>query len=100
MCRNHLCQLIPNGGWHFSYFGDVEFIKNKIRNFSHQEFNNSTYLNDYIIKNRIKNSVDLYGRNIKITYIDIKDNLRLPPNIDYLLELFKSKINTKKYSLK
>lgn len=27
------------GGWHLSYFGDVGFISNKIRNYSHQEHN-------------------------------------------------------------
>ena len=32
--------IIKNGGWHFSYFGDVEFIKNKLRNFTHEELNN------------------------------------------------------------
>ena len=36
------CQYskITKGGWHLTYFGDVNFIKNKLRHFSHQEFNN------------------------------------------------------------
>jgi len=31
------------GGWHLSYFGDINFIKNKINNFAHQEFNNNNF---------------------------------------------------------
>lgn len=31
---------IPNGGWHFSYFGGVDRIKNKLESYAHQEFNN------------------------------------------------------------
>lgn len=28
-------QIISPGGWHFSYLGDVDFIKNKLQSFSH-----------------------------------------------------------------
>ena len=52
--------IIKNGGWHFSYFGDVEFIKNKLRNFTHEELNNDFMLNDERITKQIKNSSDLF----------------------------------------
>jgi beta-1,4-mannosyl-glycoprotein beta-1,4-N-acetylglucosaminyltransferase len=40
-----------SGGWHFSYFGDIDYIVNKIQEFSHQEYNDSKYTNrDSIIK--------------------------------------------------
>ena len=51
------------GGWHLSYFGDVEYIKNKIRSFSHQEYNNDRYLNDAQIEDCIKNQKDLFLRD-------------------------------------
>ena len=32
------CDLIPHGGWHFSFMGGAEKILYKFKNFSHQEF--------------------------------------------------------------
>ena len=78
-------QVIKNGGWHLSYFGDIEFIKNKVKNFSHQEYNNENILNDDRIKKQIQNNDDLFGRSYSINYIDIKDNPYLP----YKYEEFK-----------
>ena len=76
------------GGWHFSYFGDIDFIKNKIKNFAHQELNNETYLNDEKIKRQIENFDDLYFRENSITHgfkkVAIKDNPYLPQNIHLL----------------
>lgn len=43
--RNSLPRL-PYCGWHLSYFLNLDDIKNKIRSFAHQEFNNDTYLDD------------------------------------------------------
>jgi|LauGreDrversion4_1035100.scaffolds.fasta_scaffold120840_2 beta-1,4-mannosyl-glycoprotein beta-1,4-N-acetylglucosaminyltransferase len=73
------CSIIPRGGWHLSYFGDSNFIKNKINNFSHQEFNTDEFTNIENIENRIKNGSDLFDRNEnKILKVSIKDNLYLP----------------------
>lgn len=77
---------IANGGWHFSYFGGVEFIKNKIQNFSHQEVNNPDNLQEDKIIERIKNCDDLFGRNdVKFTHINIEDNKYLPRNYQLLM---------------
>ena len=78
--------IIPNGGWHLSYFGDVEFIKNKIRNFAHQEFNNTKYINDEFINEHIKNKKSLFDENVKVVYIPIKNNNNLPPEFDKYLK--------------
>lgn len=32
---------VENAGWHLSYFGDEAFVRNKLANFAHQEFNTS-----------------------------------------------------------
>lgn len=71
--------IIKNGGWHLSYFGDELFIQNKIQNFSHQEFNTYEYTNLDKINEKIKNNMDLYNRNIDIEQIKIEDNTYLPP---------------------
>jgi beta-1,4-mannosyl-glycoprotein beta-1,4-N-acetylglucosaminyltransferase len=77
-------------GWHFSYFGGVEFIKNKIKNFAHQEYNNDNYLDDKKIEQQIKNCDDLFFRNNKDNHnfkrVEICDNDYLPENHHMLLE--------------
>lgn len=82
--------VINNGGWHLSYFGDKNFIKNKLENFSHQEFNNSEYTDLDKIEKRVQNSNDLFNRNIKFDKVKIEDNNYLP--------LYYSKYLTKYYS--
>lgn len=92
-------QVLENGGWHFSYFGDINFIKNKIQHFAHQEFNKDKYLDDTKIMNQIKTCGDLYFRdslkqnNCIFGYCDINDNKYLPENYEDLLkfsELYKT----------
>ena len=82
-------EIIPNAGWHLSYFGDEIFIKNKIENFGHQEFNIEDFTNENNILNRIKNQKDLYNRSgSSIINIEIKDNNYLPPKYDVYLKNF------------
>lgn len=87
--QSHFYRQIPsitNGGWHFSYFGDVDFIKNKIQNFSHQEVNNEKNLQVENILEKIKNCYDLFGRkDVKFTYINIADNTYLPNNYKLIM---------------
>ena len=79
--------VIPNSGWHLSYFGDEKFIELKLQNFSHQEYNNKD-ITQNIIK-RINNGEDLFGRkHHKITLIDINDNNNLPPKYDIYLKKY------------
>lgn len=81
--RNLVTPIIENGGWHLSYFGDEEFIKNKINNFSHQEYNTDEFTSKTHIKYCIENNLDLFKRedeNIKYFYIDILNNNYLPKN--------------------
>jgi beta-1,4-mannosyl-glycoprotein beta-1,4-N-acetylglucosaminyltransferase len=84
-------EIILNGGWHLSYFGDPIFIKNKINNFTHQEYNNPHYTDISTIQDKIKNSKDLYNRHIDIYKITIKDNNYLPVEYEkYLIPFFQS----------
>ena len=83
--HTHYVKTIPNGGWHLSYFGNVEFIKNKIQNFAHQEFNNAKYVNEEFIIEHIKNKKNLFDETAKIEYISTKDNNFLPPEYDKYL---------------
>jgi len=77
---------IKNGGWHFSYFGDQTFIKNKIQQFSHQEYNNDEYTNEEKIKKCIDAGTDLFFRDyVKWNYMPLDKNKYLPENYKMLL---------------
>jgi beta-1,4-mannosyl-glycoprotein beta-1,4-N-acetylglucosaminyltransferase len=84
-----VCEKIQDGGWHLSYFGNPEFIQNKLKQFGHQELNMDVYTNPELIESRIKNNVDLFDRNyVPIRYISIKENQNLPPLYETLLKNF------------
>jgi beta-1,4-mannosyl-glycoprotein beta-1,4-N-acetylglucosaminyltransferase len=71
---------ISRGGWHLSYFGDKKFIRNKLMEFSHQEYNNELFTAEDAIEQRIRASSDLFGRGyVSMKYIAILDNDYLPP---------------------
>jgi Glycosyltransferase family 17 len=78
-------KLIPRGGWHFSYFGSPEFIANKLKNFCHQEFNNSNFTDIQTIETRVKEGVDLLCRSTeKFMKIPIEENTYLPEGYEFL----------------
>lgn len=77
-------------GWHLSYFGDSKWIVEKIKAFSHQEYNNETYTNEETINELIKNCQDLFFRDNKSThdfnFKSIKENDYLPKNYEMILK--------------
>jgi beta-1,4-mannosyl-glycoprotein beta-1,4-N-acetylglucosaminyltransferase len=88
--RFYNCQIIKNAGWHLSYFGNEKFIKNKLENFSHQEYNNPDITDEKKIQEQIKNSKDLFNRPNSIITIPIEDNDNLPPDYNIYLKNFYS----------
>lgn len=72
-----------SGGWHFSYFGDVNYIINKIQSFSHQEYNNEFYTNPEKIKKLIENGEDLFFRGDE-KFERLENQTYLPKNIHLL----------------
>ena len=82
------CNTVKNGGWHLSYFGDSNFIKNKLQNFTHQEYNNNNFTDLSIIENKINNCKDLFN-NTPPNNITITNNNYLPPEYNtYLVKYF------------
>jgi len=80
---------IEKGGWHLSYFGDASFIKDKIINFSHQEFNKEEIIDEKNIEDKIKTGKDLFNRNgVTIKKISIKYNNYLPTRYNEFLSKF------------
>ena len=87
---------IINGGWHLTYFGNTEFIKNKIKNFAHQELNNEKNTNKEYIDECIKNNILFFKNDDNgeehtssfLKYIPISENDDLPPLYDKYLTKF------------
>lgn len=63
---------IDRGGWHFTTCGGLEEIRKKIQGWGHQEFNNSTILNN--LEKNISEGKDIFyrdlGTNLKIVDVD------------------------------
>ena len=75
---------IPKGGWHFSYFGDVNFIINKLESFAHQEYNNEEYKNPEKIQKHIDEKTSFHA-NSKSIDTDPYQNNYLPKNWKMLI---------------
>jgi len=88
-------KIIEKGGWHLSYFGDVNFIKNKLEVFAHQEYNNNKFNNHNKIEEKIKNSDDLFDRKHLMQKIQISDNHYLPPQYETYLTNFFEIVNSR-----
>jgi hypothetical protein len=74
------------GGWHFSYFGDTDYIINKLESFSHQEFNNQYYKDKERISKMIQSNQDLFERKeIQYQYIPHLENKYLPEGYEKLI---------------
>jgi hypothetical protein len=85
-CRITNYPVIDNGGWHISYFGGVDRIIKKLQDFSHQEFNNSTYINDNLHK-LVNEGKDLFHRNnVLFEHIPIENNTYRPNNYKMLIK--------------
>jgi len=50
---NGTVAMLEHAGWHFTYVGDDEFIKNKIKSFAHSELNTQEVLSSIDVKSSI-----------------------------------------------
>ncbi len=83
--KNFTTLYIEKGGWHFSYFGNINFIKNKLRNFAHHEC--QIYANDDHLKTCINNSISIFPGARDMNYLALEDNDYLPEGYEDLLNI-------------
>jgi beta-1,4-mannosyl-glycoprotein beta-1,4-N-acetylglucosaminyltransferase len=87
---NPKLRKIGKAGWHFSYFGNSEFIRNKILNFAHQEYNNKYFTDISRIEEKMNNGEYLFGGensiDSKLQNLPIESNPDLPKN-SHLLDI-------------
>ena len=81
---------IENGGWHLSYFGTSEFIKNKLENFSHQEFNTEQLRDTNLLDLFINNNYN-FVTNKQHELLLIDQNTFPPTDLPLLMEYFPCK---------
>lgn len=54
--------IVYNSGWHFSYLGDENQIRYKLKTFAHDEMDTDLFTDPEHIRSAIKNNVDLFDR--------------------------------------
>jgi Glycosyltransferase family 17. len=86
--------IIPNGGWHFSFLGNPKKIANKIRAFSHQEYNLPEYTNYSKIQERMDSAVDVFSRQEHAPIQYVKVDSSYPAYITENLNRFKHLIKS------
>lgn len=68
---------VPNG-WHMSYWGDVAWIQNKLRQFSHSEYSGDAYTNADTIERHKQAGTNMFTGE-KLEDVPLHRNTRLPP---------------------
>ena len=66
--------FIENGGWHFSSMKTPENLFKKLGSFAEQQYNNEKFKNMSLIKDKLKNKEDLFGRDYKYETIRIDNS--------------------------
>lgn len=86
--------FVLDGGWHFSYFGDLYSIVNKIENFAHQEFNNNYYKNITRLSQLIQLNFDIFDRvyengikDVCYNKTKLENNIFMPYYVSLLIPL-------------
>jgi beta-1,4-mannosyl-glycoprotein beta-1,4-N-acetylglucosaminyltransferase len=60
--RGTLVNVVDNGGWHYSFLGGYERIRNKLHSFSEQQVNTPAVNNETNIKKCLETGEDIFHR--------------------------------------
>jgi glycosyltransferase involved in cell wall biosynthesis len=77
--------FFENSGWHFTFFGGIKQIQDKLNSYAHQEFNNNEVNNQESIQNAVQNKKDVLNRtneNKQFTYYNF---LNFPEDLRNLI---------------
>lgn len=85
------CELIEDGGWHLSYFKDVDGIVEKLNATAHAEYNTPFYTDKERIKQAMINCKDLFGRNLSYKFNPNIYKVSLPKYVGSNMEEFEQK---------
>ena len=80
-------KIIEEGGWHFNNLYSPELISKKLKTFQHPGFEGEEYSSIKVIKQKIINLEDLYGRNQNYQKVQLDESY--PDYIKNNIKLFK-----------
>ena len=80
-------------GWHHSYLGDLEYIRNKIHSFAESEIEMVKKLTDTDIQKALQSGNDLFGRSFVYQWIDYQQ-LEPIPELVNRKDLFANRTST------
>lgn len=72
---NNALPVIENGGWHFSFIGNIDNMVAKIDAYSHQEFNVPYFTDKDKIQDKIDKCQDIFDRPINFKVIEVDETL-------------------------
>lgn len=82
--------ILEKSGWHFSYFGNIDFIIDKIKQSADQRFNTDEFVNREVIVEKLKRGEDLFQRSHEtFETIPIEENTYLPEGYEFLIKMTK-----------
>ena len=74
--QRHQVQVMIPGGWHFTHMGSVERLKEKVKAFSHQEYNTPATVQ--LLEARRQQGIDPFGRADEVYHYDPAASLPAP----------------------
>lgn len=78
--------FLPHGGWHFSYLGREDFIKNKLSSFAHDEYNIPEVTNKLNVDNMIHLGVGIHGLGHPERFIPVHLGSYMPKYVSHNLK--------------
>ena len=66
-------EIFDDGGWHFNNLMEPEEISKKLKTYAHVEFSSENYSSIDTIREKIKNSIDLFDRGENYKKVDIDE---------------------------
>jgi hypothetical protein len=64
-------QIIEHAGWHFTYFGDEQFITTKLQSYAHQEANTPENIEQLNVNQSIENGVGVIQSDSSARFVPV-----------------------------
>lgn len=84
-------RMYEHAGWHFTYMGDTEFVRNKIQSFAHSELNNNEFLSAIDVEDMMNRGVGFNPRDPR-PFVKVKLDDYFPQAVLSNLEKYKEYI--------
>jgi len=67
-------QIIEDGGWHFSYMGGAERIRQKVAAYAHQEYNQPQFMELSALEASINRGENLFNKDWQLKFVPLDDS--------------------------